>query len=145
MGDSPEGILYATEREGLVIVTNPPTPTATESLLDLILKSLDDDKAIAVVSIDLAGKSSIADYMIVASGSSSRHVGSMTDHLREKLKVSGVKGVSVEGMENCDWVLIDSGDVIVHLFRPEVREFYNIEKLWSEALPESIDRAAAQH
>lgn len=98
-----------------------------------------------MVSIDLAGKSSIADHMVVASGSSSRHVGSMTDHLREKLKASGVKGISVEGMENCDWVLIDSGDVIIHLFRPEVREFYNIEKLWSEALPENIDRAAAQH
>lgn len=137
--------MYATEREGPPIVTNTPTPAATRSLLDQILTSLDDDKAIDVVTIDLAGKSCIADYMVVASASSSRHVGSMTDHLREKLKAAGHKGISVEGVENCDWVLIDGGDVIVHLFRPEVRAFYNIEKLWSEALPESIDRAVAQH
>ena len=69
----------------------------------------------------------------------------MADHLREKLKAAGIKGISIEGLENCDWVLIDSGDVIVHLFRPEVRDFYNLEKLWSEALPESVDVTAAQN
>ena len=73
--------------------------------------------------------SSIADAMVVASGASVRQVGAMADHLREKLKAAGIKGISIEGLENCDWVLIDSGDVIVHLFRPEVRDFYNLEKL----------------
>ncbi len=82
--------------------------------------------------------------MVVASGNSVRQVSAMTDHLREKLKKVGMKGIAVEGAENCDWVLIDGGDVIVHLFRPEVRAFYNIEKLWSDALPEGIDRNAAQ-
>ena len=83
--------------------------------------------------------------MVVASGASVRQVGAMADHLREKLKAAGIKGISIEGLENCDWVLIDSGDVIVHLFRPEVRDFYNLEKLWSEALPESVDVTAAQN
>ncbi|MEC7573754.1 MAG: ribosome silencing factor [Pseudomonadota bacterium] len=111
----------------------------------MIEQSLDDDKAIDIVSIDLTGKSSIADAMVVASGASVRQVGAMADHLREKLKAVGIKGISIEGLENCDWVLIDSGDVIVHLFRPEVRDFYNLEKLWSEALPESVDVTAAQN
>ena len=91
------------------------------------------------------GDASIADAMVVASGASVRQVGAMADHLREKLKAAGIKGISIEGLENCDWVLIDSGDVIVHLFRPEVRDFYNLEKLWSEALPESVDVTAAQN
>ncbi|MEC7397811.1 MAG: ribosome silencing factor [Pseudomonadota bacterium] len=111
----------------------------------MIEQSLDDDKAIDILSIDLTGKSSIADAMVVASGASVRQVGAMADHLREKLKAAGIKGISIEGLENCDWVLIDSGDVIVHLFRPEVRDFYNLEKLWSEALPESVDVTAAQN
>ncbi|MEC7302214.1 MAG: ribosome silencing factor [Pseudomonadota bacterium] len=111
----------------------------------MIEQSLDDDKAIDIVSVDLTGKSSIADAMVVASGASVRQVGAMADHLREKLKAAGIKGISIEGLENCDWVLIDSGDVIVHLFRPEVRDFYNLEKLWSEALPESVDVTAAQN
>ncbi|MEC8135892.1 MAG: ribosome silencing factor [Pseudomonadota bacterium] len=111
----------------------------------MIEQSLDDDKAIDIVSIDLTGKSSIADAMVVASGASVRQVGAMADHLREKLKAAGIKGISIEGLENSDWVLIDSGDVIVHLFRPEVRDFYNLEKLWSEALPESVDVTAAQN
>ncbi|MEE3093635.1 MAG: ribosome silencing factor [Pseudomonadota bacterium] len=111
----------------------------------MIEQSLDDDKAIDIVSVDLTGKSSIVDAMVVASGASVRQVGAMADHLREKLKAAGIKGISIEGLENCDWVLIDSGDVIVHLFRPEVRDFYNLEKLWSEALPESVDVTAAQN
>lgn len=83
--------------------------------------------------------------MVVASGSSARHVGAMTEHLREKLKRAGLKDISVEGQGNCDWVLIDCGDVIVHLFRPEVREFYGIEKLWSEIVMDDADLAAVQH
>lgn len=92
--------------------------------------SLEDDQADDIVVIDLADKSSIADFMVIASGRSARQVGAMADHLREKLKDQGVHGVSAEGLERCDWVLIDGGDVIVHLFRPEVRSFYNLEKMW---------------
>ena len=137
--------MNATHREDRIIATNPPSLPSPQQLLELIEQSLDDDKAIDILSIDLTGKSSIADAMVVASGASVRQVGAMAGHLREKLKAAGIKGISIEGLENCDWVLIDSGDVIVHLFRPEVRDFYNLEKLWSEALPESVDVTAAQN
>ena len=137
--------MNATHREDRIIATNPPSLPSPQQLLELIEQSLDDDKAIDIVSIDLTGKSSIADAIVVASGASVRQVGAMANHLREKLKAAGIKGISIEGLENCDWVLIDSGDVIVHLFRPEVRDFYNLEKLWSEALPESVDVTAAQN
>ena len=98
---------------------------------DLILARLDDDKAQDVVFIDLKGKSPIADGLIVASGRSQRHVGAMADHLLRALKEAGHGKCRIEGMPSADWVLIDTGDVIVHLFRPEVRSFYNIEKIWS--------------
>jgi len=98
---------------------------------DLILSRLDDDKAQDVVYIDLKGKSPVADGLIVASGRSGRHVGAMADHLLRALKDAGYGKCRVEGMPSADWVLIDAGDVIVHLFRPEVRSFYNIEKIWS--------------
>ena len=115
-------------------VTIPSTqklPPLGEDLRALVETSLDDDKAEDVVVIDLAGKTSIADYMVIASGQSSRQVGAMADHLCEKIKSLGVKDVTVEGATQCDWVLIDAGDVLVHLFRPEVRDFYALEKLWS--------------
>lgn len=96
----------------------------------MVQSSLEDDKADDIVVIELADKSSIADFMVIASGRSARQVGAMADHLREKLKAEGVHGVAAEGLERCDWVLIDGGDVIVHLFRPEVRSFYNLEKMW---------------
>ena len=83
--------------------------------------------------------------MVVASGANVRQVGAMADHLRNKLKAVGIKGISIEGLENCDWVLIDGGDVIIHLFRPEVRDFYNLEKLWAGALPETLDVTLAQN
>lgn len=100
----------------------------------MIQSSLEDDKADDIVVIELADKSSIADFMVIASGRSARQVGAMADHLREKLKEAGVLGVSAEGMERADWVLLDAGDVIVHLFRPEVRTFYNLEKMWGVKL-----------
>lgn len=106
-----------------------------ERLLKLVEKSLDDDKAEDVVVIDLRGKTSIADYMVVASGRSQRQVGAMAQHLLEKLKASGVKGASVEGAAQGDWVLIDAGDIVVHLFRPEVRAFYSLEKIWGIPVP----------
>jgi len=102
-----------------------------DTLRALVETSLDDDKAQDVVVIDLAGKTQMADYMVIASGQSSRQVGAMADHLCQKIKESGIKDVAVEGAGQSDWVLIDAGDVLVHLFRPEVRDFYGLEKLWS--------------
>ena len=98
--------------------------------------SLDDDKAEDVVVVELTGKSEIADYMVIANGSSQRQVGAMADHLRQKMKALGLESVPVEGDGQCDWVLIDGGDVVVHLFRPEVREFYNLEKMWQ--MPDGV-------
>ena len=105
------------------------------ALQELILARLDDDKAQDVVVIDLKNKSSIADCMIVASGRSQRHVGALADHLLRALKEAGAGKARVEGLPQCDWVLVDAGDVIVHLFRPEVRSFYNLEKIWSVDSP----------
>ena len=93
--------------------------------------SLDDDKAEDILAIDLAGKSSIGDYMVIASGRSTRQVSAMAEHLVTNLKKQGLKRINVEGQRQGDWVLIDLGDIIVHLFRPEVREFYGLEKMWA--------------
>ena len=105
-------------------------------MLKLVETSLEDDKAEDVIVIDLAGKTEIADFMVIANGTSQRQVGAMADHLQRQLKASGLKGVSTEGMPNCDWVLIDAGDIIVHLFRPEVRDFYNLDKIWTGPAPD---------
>ncbi len=113
-------------------------PDRDVSLEELILTSLDADKAQDIVHIDLAGKSPMADSMIVASGRSHRHVGALADHLLRAIKDAGHGRARVEGMPGCDWVLIDAGDVIVHLFRPEVRTFYNIEKIWSVDAPHRV-------
>ena len=100
-------------------------------LEQLILATLEDDKAENIVAIDLGGKSSIADTMIVASGRSARHVSALADHLIRKLKEEGHGRAQVEGQTSADWVLIDAGDVVVHLFRPEVRDFYQLERIWT--------------
>jgi ribosome-associated protein len=99
--------------------------------LRLVLACLEDAKAEDSVTIDLSGKSSIGDYMVVTTGRSQRHVGSIADNVVKGLHAAGIKNVRVEGMKQGDWVLIDAGDVIVHVFRPEVREFYGLEKMWS--------------
>ena len=113
-------------------------PLTGDDVLKLVTASLDDDKALDLAVIDLHGKTDIADHMVIASGTSERQVGAMADHLQAKLKQGGLKGVHVEGLNQCDWVLIDAGDVIVHLFRPEVRDFYGLEKLWSGSpMPEA--------
>lgn len=101
-----------------------------EQILDIITGVLDDGKAQDVIVMDLQGKTSIANYMVVASGTSNRQVAALADNIQLKLKEAGFKSVS-EGKEKADWVLIDAFDVIVHIFRPEVREFYSIEKMWS--------------
>jgi ribosome-associated protein len=104
-------------------------------MLSTILAQLGDAKAEQIVTIDLDGKAAIADSMVVASGRSNRHVGAIAEQLIEKLKEAGHKDLRIEGMPQCDWVLVDAGDVVVHVFRPEVRGFYNLEKLWSEHAP----------
>ena len=104
---------------------------SVESLHALILHQLDEDQAQETISIPLAGKSSIADHMVIASGRSTRHVSAIADKLAERIKQETVRPVRVEGLPKADWVLIDAGDVIVHLFRPEVRSFYNLERMWS--------------
>jgi ribosome-associated protein len=103
-----------------------------DKTLKLILSRLDDMKAEETVTIDLRGKSAYSDYMVVTTGRVNRHVGAIAENVAKGLKEGGIKNPHVEGLPNCDWVLIDSGDVIVHIFRPEVREFYNLERLWTQ-------------
>jgi len=102
----------------------------SQALHALVLQSLDDDQAVETVSIPLAGKSTIADHMVIASGRSTRQVASMAHKLAEKIKAETGRPARIEGLPTADWVLIDAGDVIVHLFRPEVRSFYNLERMW---------------
>jgi ribosome-associated protein len=99
--------------------------------LNTILTSLEDAKAEEIISIDIHGKSALADHMVIASGRSNRHVSAVSDQVISALKDAGLGNPKVEGLEGADWVLIDCGDVIVHVFRPEVREFYNLEKMWT--------------
>jgi ribosome-associated protein len=101
-----------------------------DKTLNLILSRLEDMKAEETVTIDLRGKSAFSDYMVVTTGRANRHVGAIAENVLKSLKTSGIKNIHIEGLPNCDWVLIDSGDVIVHVFRPEVRAFYNLERLW---------------
>jgi ribosome-associated protein len=103
-----------------------------DKTLNLILSRLDEMKAEETVTIDLRGKSAFSDYMIVTSGRANRHVGAIAENVMKALKQAGQKNLHIEGLPNCDWVLIDTGDVIVHVFRPEVREFYNLERLWTQ-------------
>jgi ribosome-associated protein len=112
---------------------------AQKPLVDLILDTLDDAKAEETVSVDITGKSSLADHMIVTSGRSQRHVGAVADQVINALRENGYGKPRVEGLPHCDWVLVDAGDVILHIFRPEVREFYSLEKMWQ------ADFAADQH
>jgi len=110
-------------------------------LAKLVAAQLEEDKAENILEIPLAGKSPMADIMIVASGRSARHVAALADHVFRKLKESGASKVRMEGMPNADWVLIDAGDVIVHIFRPEVREFYNLERIWASDTPAAASAA----
>ncbi len=125
-----EGAEHRTPPSGFASVRANPN-----RLLKVVLDTLDNAKAEDVVCIDLRGKTSIGDDMVLATGRSQRHVGAVADHLIKKLKDEGYGRARVEGMPHCDWVLIDAGDVIVHIFRPEVREFYNLEKMWSADRP----------
>ena len=104
-------------------------------LKTIILNTLDSNKALDIISIDLANKSSIADYMIIASGTSSRHIQALSEQVLEKFKNSGIQNCKIEGKESNDWKLIDGIDLIVHIFNPEKRKFYELEKMWSELIP----------
>ena len=128
-----KSVLNGKEKD--TIVKHRTTPPESDDLKDLVKVSLDDDKAQNVSVIELRGKTSFADFMVIASGTSQRHVMTMAEHLREKMKSNGLKSVGLEGMSQGDWVLLDGGDVIVHLFRPEVRAFYDLEKIWSDPVP----------
>lgn len=112
-------------------------PSADE-IKDLVLQSLDDDKGLDITHIPLAGKSSIADYMIIASGSSGRQIAAMCDHVEEKLKKAGAEIFGREGKNQGDWIVIDALDVVIHLFRPEVRDFYSLEKMWSQDAADEV-------
>ena len=114
-----------------------PTKTAPKldstpevQMIDVVMQSLDDAKAEQTIAIDVTGKSPLSDHMVVTTGRSNRHVGAVADQLVRALREAGFAKPRVEGLPHCDWVLVDGGDVIVHIFRPEVREFYNIEKMW---------------
>lgn len=122
--------------------SQPATPDPLE-LAQLVVQQLDDDKAENILNIPLAGKSPMADAMVVASGRSARHVAALADHVSRKLKEAGVGTVRVEGLPNADWVLIDAGDIIIHIFRPEVREFYNLERIWASDAPPTTRAATA--
>ncbi|MXO75474.1 ribosome silencing factor [Altererythrobacter aerius] len=110
--------------------TDPASERPADRLHALVMAQLDDDQAQDIVSIPLAGKSSIADYMVIAAGRSTRQVAAMAQKLAERVKKEGFGAARVEGLPAADWVLIDAGDVVVHLFRPEVRSFYNLERMW---------------
>ena len=104
-------------------------------LKKIIIKTLDSNKALDIVSIDLKDKSSIADYMIVASGTSSRHIQSLSEQVLEKFKTNGLKNSKIEGKDSAEWKLVDGIDIVVHIFNPEKRKFYELEKIWSELIP----------
>ena len=138
MGGKP--LLMAALPENTVTKSEAPVAAAPERpMIDVILDCLDDAKAEEVVAVDITGKSSLADHMIVTSGRSQRHVGAVADQVITALRENGYGKPRVEGLPHCDWVLVDAGDVILHIFRPEVREFYSLEKMWQ------ADFAADQH
>ncbi|HHY50876.1 MAG TPA: ribosome silencing factor [Alphaproteobacteria bacterium] len=116
-----------------------PAAAPDPSMIDVVLRSLDDAKAEDTVAIDIAGKSSLADHMVVTSGRSNRHVSAVADQVVKALRDNGFPKPRIEGLPHADWVLVDGGDVIVHIFRPEVREFYNLEKMWA------VDFAGDRH
>tara|TARA_Y100001970_G_scaffold140028_1_gene172413 strand:+ start:182 stop:532 length:351 start_codon:yes stop_codon:yes gene_type:complete len=104
-------------------------------LKNKIIKKLDSNKALDIISIDLEGKSSIADYMIIASGTSSRHIQALSEQVYEELKLNGVSNCKIEGKDSKDWKLVDGIDLVIHIFNPEKRKFYELEKMWSELIP----------
>ena len=107
----------------------------TLNLKQIVIKTLDTNKALDIISIDLKDKSSMADFMIIASGTSSRHIQSLSEQVLEKLKDNGIKDSKIEGRDSSEWKLVDGIDLIIHIFHPEKRKFYELEKMWSELIP----------
>lgn len=136
-----ERLLSAAHHESPASVTVNDGPEA-KALSDFIQHLLEENSAQDVIEIDIRGKSSIADFLLVASGRSNRHVSALADYVQRGLKERGMKDLVIEGQTASDWVLIDAGDVILHIFRPEVRVFYNLEKIWSVPLPDSLQNVA---
>lgn len=118
------------EAKAILNVVETKVDRSPETLKSLIEQSLDADKAEQIETIDLRGQTDFADFMIVASGTSTRHVAALAEKIQERLKARGYGDARIEGRELCNWVVVDAGDVVVHIFRPEVREYYNIEKMW---------------
>lgn len=128
--------LFRHQRKETTILTHKTGRVDTpQKIKALVEQSLDADKALDIVTIDLDEQNGIADYMIVASGTSTRHVSALAEKLRDRLESRGMKNIRVEGLSQSDWVVIDAVDVIVHIFRPEVRDFYNLEKMWGAPRP----------
>lgn len=123
--------------KGEPVKTSKTANLAVEDVLKTVVTSLEDSKAEDIATIDIQGKSALGDYMVIASGRSQRHVGAISDHLLRQLKSVGVRSAKTEGQQHADWILIDVGDIIIHLFRPEVRDFYGLEKMWQ--VPASQD------
>ena len=126
-----EGHLLMAAKPKKTADTAEPTPSPELKMIDVVLQSLEDAKAEQTIAIDIAGKSSLADHMVVTSGRSNRHVAAVADQVVKALRDGGFSKPRIEGLPHADWVLVDGGDVIVHIFRPEVREFYNLEKMWA--------------
>ncbi len=128
--------------KGVPLILNNDThgPFDVDALKDYIVKSLDDDKGQDIQVINLSGQSALADYIIVVSGTSSRQIVSMAEKLRDRLAARGHRTLRMEGVGQANWVVLDAGDIIVHLFRPEVREFYNIEKMWTVPAPGAVSK-----
>ncbi|MBY0501329.1 MAG: ribosome silencing factor [Alphaproteobacteria bacterium] len=118
-------------------------PLTPQALKELIVHYLDSKKAQNIITVDLAGKSTVADFLVIVSGTSARQVGSMAELLRVELKKHSVENIHIEGLPQCDWVLVDAGDVIVHVFRPEIRAFYNLEKMWGLDSFEEISKVTS--
>ncbi len=129
--NSAQNLSAMAEANKVIPMSDSKADTSPEALHELVMTQLDDDQAQEIVSIPLAGKSSIADHMVIASGRSTRQVAAIAQKLAEKIKQAGFGPARVEGLPAADWVLIDAGDVVVHLFRPEVRSFYNLERMWA--------------
>ena len=130
-------------REIQIAPRKPKSTDPRKTLLKIVEASLDDDKGEEIVTIDLKDKTAIADYMVIATGRSQRQIAAMADHLVEKLKAHGLDAVPVEGRAQGDWVLVDAGDIVVHLFRPDVRQHYSLEKMWREVWPDELAGAGS--
>lgn len=131
--------LTANVRAAEPVSVDKTAPDASEKIHEVIMTALDDAKAEETITINLAERSPIGDFMVITSGRSNRHVAAIADQILRKLKDAGAGNARVEGLSQADWVLIDTGDVILHIFRPEVRAFYNLEKMWLTGRPNSID------